>query len=229
MKKRITTLILATTFIFSSSLPAFAVPVDTNVFNSAEVNVVKAKDFTLMVKNTEDQCVVKVDYGDHYEIATRVIGTNSVTVQTFDSNDNMISEKDFTISEPQQAAETRAIGDYQHTWSNYEYDIDTIDSGRHESWECRRENDYKTRTRYEGSSIADRLDLWRDSVDDIDGYEKKVAFYTSATIAKMAIEAYFTAGTASAFTYLAGSAKALSSMTKLIDEMDNADRIFDRL
>ena len=48
---------------------------------------------------------------------------------------------------------------YQHTFSNYEYDVDT--SQRHQIWTCRRDNDYKTKKRLPGSITEERLLHWK--------------------------------------------------------------------
>lgn len=79
------------------------------------------------------------------------------------------------------------------------------------------------------TTTAERLERWRDYVEDINDLEIDLAYTITETVAAMAIEAYFTAGTASALTYLEGSAEALLIMRDLINTWDDADIVFDKL
>lgn len=230
-KKRISTLILASTLIMSFSIPTFASPVESiNIQPSIETSTFETSNYSVTMQDIGTHAIVQVNYADYYEIAARDKSTNIITVQSFDNNGNMISSNNYDFSAVSEEVEPlRAAGNYQHTLSNYEYDISSDSTGRHDSWSCRRLDDYKTRTYYTGNTIADRLDHWGDLVDAINGYEKDLAFAVGTTTALMAIEAFFTAGTASALTFLVGSASAHSAMTSLVETWGKADKVFDKL
>ena len=215
----------------SFSIPTFAAPVESiNIQPSIETSTFEINDYSVTIQDTGAYAIVQVNYADYYEIATREKSTNIITVQTFDNDGNMLSSNDYDFSTVSKNTEPlRAAGDYQHTLSNYEYDISSTSTGRHDSWSCRRIDDYKTRTYYTGNPIADRLDNWKNLVDAIDGYEKDLVVAVGSTVALMAIEAFFTAGTASALTYLTGSASAMSAMKSLVETWGKADKAFDRL
>ncbi len=230
-KKRILVFAFASVLTLGSSIPAFANTNDSIVSKTTTSDTFRLNNCDItFLENSDEQCVVKVDYGNYYEIATRKIATEDVTVQTFDSDGNLIKSENYNFSNyNNNDIEVNAAGDYQHTLSNYEYDIEAVSAGRHESWKCTREKDIKNRTYYVNTTTAERLERWRDYVEDINDLEIDLAYTITETVAAMAIEAYFTAGTASALTYLEGSAEALLIMRDLINTWDDADIVFDKL
>lgn len=230
-KKRILVFAFASVLTLGSSIPTFANTNDSIVSKTTTSDTFRLNNCDItFLENSDEQCVVKVDYGNYYEIATRKIATEDVTVQTFDSDGNLIKSENYNFSNyNNDDIEVNAAGDYQHTLSNYEYDIEAVSAGRHESWKCTRNKDIKNRTYYADTVTAERLERWRDYVDEINDLEFDLIKIVTKTVAAMAIEAYFTAGMASAVTYLSGNLEAVRIIANLDTTYDDADIVFDKL
>lgn len=179
---------------------------------------------TITIEDSGDLYIVTATYPDHTEIATRDMVTNLVTTKYLDNQGNII--KTLTMSAEISVTPVPASS-YQHTFSNYEYDID--DSGTHDVWTCRREDDYKTRTYIDNTTTAARLDHWKTWVETINDLELKLIKKAGIALATTAISGAITGGLATGLTFLKGTLSAEMILMDLCEAWDDADVVFDSL
>lgn len=211
MKKAIS-LVLALSMIFCTTVSAASnIPV-----------VIEGEDMTIELQESAEELVVIVDHTDYYEVATRVAGSDIITSETYDTNNQLLESFTIDLSTLPAPADY-----YQHTLSNYEYDVDSSD--RHEVWTCRREDDYKTRTRYSGSVTEERLLHWQEEVEDINSLEKDIIFSAGKTLASACINAALKGQIAAAIAMVGGSMEMANCINDLAETWDDADAVFDKL
>lgn len=179
---------------------------------------------TVTIEDSGDLYIVTVTYPDHTEIATRDMTTNLITTKYLDNQGNLI--KTLTMSAEILVTPVPASS-YQHTFSNYEYDID--DSGTRDEWTCRRGDDYKTRTYIDDTTTAARLDHWKTWVETINELELDLIKEAGIAIATTAISGAITGGLATGLTFLEGTLSAELVLMDLCDAWDDADEVFDSL
>lgn len=179
----------------------------------------------IRIEDSADFYIVTATYEDHTEIAVKNRNINVITATILDENGSCMQAATLNASIPTTIM--TASADYQHTFSNYEYDID--DSGTYDVWTCRRKDDYKTRTYIDNTTTAERLERWRDDVEDINDLEFDLILEVGVGVAEVAIAGAASAGLAAGLAFLEGSISAELVLFDLIDTWDHADEIFDKL
>lgn len=214
--KKFISMLLALTLCFGLTVPAFA---------ASEGDVVIDHDgIKATVQQLEDRLVVRVEYEDRYEITTRENDASTMVTQVFNYNGTLIDTY-VTDIPAQNAPVTRDY--YQHTFSNYEYDVDT--SQRHEVWTCRRNNDYKTKTRLPGSVTEERLLHWKEEVDIINSAELAILSGAGATVLNAVIKSLTAGQLGAAIAMVEGSVALVKNVDNLYTAMGTADSIFAKL
>lgn len=243
--KKIFCITLATVFMCVFGVTSFAKSGNIEILNGEQLeNAVvladyKTEDYTVEAFETNGEYVVVAYYEDFYEVCRRQIDSFVITSEKYDYNGNLITSDvcDYTdfgnathdnheMSEPNPYA----VGEYQHTICNYEYDIDGGASGRYEIWTCTRRSDEKTRSVHDTTSaLFERLDHWRTLVNYINDYEQDLIFTAGETIVGTAIEIYFLKSPTAALTFLLGA----GDVADIFDDFDativQADKVFNRI
>ena len=222
--KKIVSMFLALIMLLSMSVTAFAEE-DTSsplVFEDDGVEVtVQDNEFT-------NEFIVTVEYDDRYEVATRNNSTYEIVTQVFDWDGHLLNEFTTDASVMLNLGNIPMVANYyQHTFSNYEYDVDT--SGTYEVWTCTRNRDIKTRTKIPNTTTAERLIQWEYFVDEINDIELDLILETGVSIASFVITELLTGGLATALAYLEGSVGVIEIMIDLDEAQGNADEVFNRL
>lgn len=243
--KKLFCITLATVLMCMSGVTAFAKSSDIEVLDSEQLeNAViladyETEDYTVKAFETNEEYVVVTYYEDFYEICRRQIDSFVITSEQYDYNGNLItsdvcdySNFEDTTSGNQEISEPNpyAVGEYQHTISNYEYDIDGGASGRYEIWTCTRRSDEKVRPVHDTTSaLFERLDHWRTLVNDINDYEKDLGLTAGEAAVGTAIELYFFKSPTAALTFLLG----LGDVVEIFEDFDQtivqADKVFNRI
>lgn len=220
---------------FFSSFVAFILCINlvTPAFaqeETANIHTFEKAGITVTTQNIPEsnEYMVRINYDDHYEIATRDNTTYTIRTQIYDLNGNLLDAFTTDASVMLNLENIPQMADYyQHTLSNYEYDVDT--TGRHEVWTCRRNQDYKTKTNLPGSITEERLIQWKYFVDEINDIEKKLAVEVGISVVKIVAQEIATGGLATALAYLQGSVTVIALCVDLDTAQNNADDVFDRL
>lgn len=219
--KKLFSLLLAFSLCLASTAPAFAA---SENFTVPEGQVVcDNDDYKATVRYSEEELIVTVEYADRYEITTREYESDNIMTQVFNYEGILIDS--YSTIMPDSNAPV-PYDYYQHTFSNYEYDVDTT-SQRHEVWTCRREDDYKTKTRLPGSERL--LLLWKQEVDNINDAEKDILVGAGATVVSAVVSSIKAGQIGAAIAMVKGSIEMVNAIEDLYDSYNTADNIFDQL
>ena len=244
MKRKIFSIVLAVVFMMTSGVTVFAETSEDKVFNKEalkEADVLaeyETLEYTMTALEVDGQYVTIADYGSYYEVSRRPVDSYVITLEKYDSDGNIISSEicDYSYLEEELANEEEmeiepyAIGDYQRTISNYEYEIDGGAGNRYEIWVCiRRENEKVRPVHDTTSALFERLDHWRTLVNYIDQYEIDLGVSAGQTLAQTVIEVYFLKSPTAAVTLLTGIGEAIDIFGNYDETIQTADRVFDRL
>lgn len=219
--KKVIAMVLVLVTLLSLTTTAFASAGE--VSNRGNV-IYKDSEMTVYSKLKVNSTIIVIEYADRYEITSRDIKTNIITTKIFDKNDNLLDTQ--TVQIEPQGPEIVPMDYYQHTFSNYEYDVDT--SERTPVWTCRRVNDYKyiaPRT----PEVNTKVQRWKDHVDNINGLEGDVIIAGGGYIAQTAILALATGGLGAALSYFAAGGAVVAELIELSDALDRADVVFNSL
>ena len=222
--KKIISIVLVLVTLLSLTTTAFA-STGESVNKELKGSVLyKDAEMTVYSKTEEDNIIILIEYSDRYEVTWRNIETNIITTKVFDKSNNLLGTK--TVQIDTQEPVIVPMDYYQHTFSNYEYDVDT--SERTPVWTCRRVDDYKyiaPRT----SLVKERVERWKDHVDNINTLEFDVIAAGGGYIAQTAILALATAGLGAAIAYFAAGGTVIVELIELSEALDKADVVFDSL
>ena len=209
-------MLLVLTFCVGLTIPALAT-------SEGEV-VIDHDGIKATVQQFENRLVVKVEYENRYEITTRENDASTMLTQVFNYDGTVIDT--YVTNIPSQSA-AGARDYYQHTFFNYEYDVDT--SQRHEIWTCRRNNDYKTKTRLPGSVTEDRLLNWKEEVDNINAAELQIIVGAGSTVLSAVVDSLKAGQLGAAIAMVEGSIELVRNVDALYTAKNNADSIFAKL
>ena len=218
--KRILSLLLSAMLLLSISFTTFA-----------ESNVITTNIQTL--EKSDEKCVVKETRTDSIIISTNDKVNNTLTIETYDISDKRkfntqtyflnVLEKNIELN---NKIEILSVDEYEHTFSDREYDI----YFEYESpqWQIRSKNERKLG--YE-STVNDMsyLENFRLAVKDVNSAEKNIIGSVSSTVAVTAIAAYLTGGIGTGSAAAGGSAAIVAAFTDLDNACDNADYYFGRV
>lgn len=219
--KKVVSLILTAVLSLSFCVPAFAAEIPETT------TIVSERGTKITMTETEEQYVVRVDYTNgEYEVSIRDNDTYQVETKFYDANGNVVRTAYADASIMQHLEQIPAPTDYyQHTFSNYEYDVD--ESGTYESWTCRRGDDYKTRINRPGTVTAANLRTWKQYVEDINDGELDLIKEIGVAAVEIVIDIYFLNGASAALTFLGAGTAAQFILVDLSDNWDLADELFD--
>ncbi|MGI6019820.1 MAG: hypothetical protein ACOX8M_13740 [Marvinbryantia sp.] len=220
--KKFLCMLLAFTFCFVSTVPAFAAS-ENQVSNKGEV-VVDCDEYKVTAQHLDNQLIVIVEYTDRYEVTTRDYNRNTIVTEVFNYSGKLMDTYNTDVPDPNTPV---PFDYYEHTFSNYEYDVDT--SQRHESWTCRRENDYKTKARLPGSVTEERLLHWKEKVDLINELEGDILVGAGATVINAIISSVKKGQIGAAIALAGGGIKMGQTIQELYETFGTADVIFDKL
>lgn len=219
--KKLFSLLIAFSLCLASTAPAFAASGISTVPDGQVV--CDNDDYKATVQRSEEELIVTVEYADRYEITTREYDSDNIVTQVFNYDGTLINSYSTIMPDPNAPV---PYDYYQHTFSNYEYDVDTT-SQRHEVWTCRREDDYKTKTRLPGSERL--LLLWKQEVDNINDAEKDIILGAGATVISAVVNSVKAGQIGAAIALVGGAADMVDAIDNLYDSYNTADNIFDQL
>lgn len=187
------------------------------------------------LENNANVCVVKEVTSEGITIATNNKTTKLLTVEKYDtSGQNLLSSQVInlnTIADEMGTTETLeesrihwGNGDlYQHTFSNYEYDLWY---GSPNEWEIRK----KDMTVYvdETPKNSDNLYAYADRVEDVNAAEFTIIGAVGATVAATAIAAFLTGGTAAGVAAAGGGAAITAAFANLNSCCNKAELAFNK-
>ena len=220
--KKFFCMLLAFTLCYGPTVPAFAAS-ENQVATEGQV-VIDCDEYKATVHNLDNQLIVTVEYADRYEITTRDYDRNTIVTEVFDYSGTLIDTYNTDIPDPNAPV---PFDYYQHTFSNYEYDVDT--SQRHEVWTCRRNDDYKTKTRYSSSVTEERLLHWKEEVDTINEAEKDLILGLGEAAVSVVINTIQAGQIGAAIAMVGGSLDLVNNIETLDEAYDIADSVFDQL
>lgn len=219
--KKVVSLIMSAVLCLSFCGTAFAAEIPE------VTTIVSESGKRITMTETEEQYVVRIDYiNGEYEVSIRDNDTYQVETKFYDVDGNVVRTTYADASIMQHLDQIPApIDYYQHTFSNYEYDVD--ESGTYESWTCRRGDDYKTRINRPGTVTAANLRTWKQYVEDINDGELDLIKEIGGAAVEIVIDIYFANGASAAYAFLGAGTAAQFTLAGLSDNWDLADDLFD--
>lgn len=218
--KKIVSLLLALCLIMGLSTTAFA-----------------SENTLTTIENNENVVVVKEVTSNGITIATNDKNTNLLTVENYDStgeflissqviNLNTIADELGTVEKPTTRAHWGNGDVYQHTFSDYEYDIWY---GNPNEWKVRKPQNSTTYYINETSSNSSKLYAYADRVEDVNEAEFVIVGAVGGTAAATAIAAFLTGGAAAGAAAAGGGAAIVAAFANLNSCCNKALLVFNSL
>lgn len=233
MKKKSLSILTLSSFLLLSSTTAFAsTPTTmTNVKPIVEQNFGNLQNSISILKDNENELVVKEITTDGIVISTNNKTTNILTIEKYDiSGENLVSTDILNLSEIQpldQQIEAFSIDySYQNTFLNREYKIYFHGNGKN-NWDIRS----KDRTKYLAESSSNRGDLekFRDAVERLNNAEFAVISAVGFSAATTILTAFLTGGLGAGLA-AAGTGTTVAGTLYLVNSaVSDADYYFNRL
>lgn len=215
MFKKLIALVLSATMLLGLGTTAFA-------SEQSLITTIESNDAVVIVKEITDEGIT---------LATNDKATGLLTVEKYDSSmSNLISTQIINLkaiesSQMVQSAFRWGNGDeYQHTITNYEYDLWYGDPNE---WKIRR--DSSVRWIDESPSNEDNLYNYADKVEDVNTAEWAIVTAIGGTAAATAIVAFLSGGTAAGVAAAGGGTAIATAFAVLNGACNKADLAWNKI